>query len=103
MIISGGENIYAAEVEAVLRGHPAVADVCVVGLPDPEWGQRIAAAVQLHPGETLSQDDLLAYSRTRLAGYKQPAAQDMRFVTALPHTASGKIARQAVETLLASQ
>lgn len=102
MIISGGENIYAAEVEAVLRGHPAVADVCVVGLPDPEWGQRIAAAVQLHPGETLGQDDLLAYSRTRLAGYKQPAAQDMRFVTALPHTASGKIARQAVETLLAS-
>lgn len=103
MIISGGENIYAAEVEAVLRGHPAVADACVVGLPDPEWGQRIAAAVQLHPGETLGQDDLLAYSRTRLAGYKQPAAQDMRFVTALPHTASGKIARQAVETLLASQ
>lgn len=101
MIISGGENIYAAEVEAVLRGHPAVADACVVGLPDPEWGQRIAAAVQLHPGETLGQDDLLAYSSTRLAGYKQPAAQDMRFVTALPHTASGKIARQAVETLLA--
>ena len=103
MIVSGGENIYPAEVEAVLRGHPAVADVCVVGLPDAEWGQRCAAAVQLRAGETLSRAALLAYSRTRLAGYKQPSAGHILFVEALPKTASGKIARRAVEMLLADQ
>ena len=100
MIVSGGENIYPSEVEAALREHPAVADVCVVGLPDAEWGQRCAAAVQLRAGETLSREALLAFSRTRLAGYKQPSAKLIRFVDALPHTASGKIARQAVERLL---
>ena len=101
MIVSGGENIYPAEVEAVLRGHPAVADACVVGLPDAEWGQRCAAAVQLRAGETLSRESLLAYSRKRLAGYKQPAAEHIRFVDALPKTALGKIARRAVEMLFA--
>ena len=101
MIVSGGENIYPAEVEAALREHPAVADVCVVGLPDAEWGQRSAAAVQLRSGETLSPEALLAFSRTRLAGYKQPAANLIRFVYALPQTASGKIARQEVERQLA--
>ena len=103
MIVSGGENIYPAEVEAVLRDHPAVADVCVVGLPDAEWGQRCAAAVHLRAGETLSRAALLAYSRTRLAGYKQPSAGHILFVEALPKTASGKIARRAVEMLLADQ
>ncbi len=101
MIVSGGENIYPAEVEAALREHPAVADVCVVGLPDAEWGQRCAAVVQLRSGETLSPEALLAFSRTRLAGYKQPAANLIRFVDALPQTASGKIARQEVERQLA--
>ena len=103
MIVSGGENIYPAEVEAVLRGHPAVADVCVVGLPDVEWGQRCAAAVQLRAGKTLGRAALLAYSRTRLAGYKQPSARHILFVDSLPKTASGKIARRAVEMLLADQ
>ena len=100
MIVSGGENIYPAEVEAALREHPAVADVCVVGLPGTEWGQRCAAAVQLRAGETLSRDALMSFSRTRLAGYKQPAANLIRFVDALPQTASGKIARQEVERQL---
>ena len=100
MIVSGGENIYPAEVEAALREHPAVADVCVVGLPDAEWGQRCAAAVRLRGGKTLSSEALLAFSRARLAGYKQPSAKLIRFVDALPQTASGKIARQAVERLL---
>jgi len=99
MIVSGGENIYPVEVEATLREHPAVAEVCVVGLPDEEWGQRCAAAVQLHAGETVTQDALLAFSRDRLAGYKQPSAKYIRFVDALPETASGKIARREVVTL----
>lgn len=99
LIVSGGENIYPVEVETVLRDHPAVADVCVVGLPDAEWGQRCAAAVQLHAGKTVTRDELLAFSRGRLAGYKQPSAKHIRFVDALPETASGKIARQAVRTM----
>lgn len=99
LIVSGGENIYPVEVETVLRDHPAVADVCVVGLPDAEWGQRCAAAVLLHAGETLTRDELLAFSRVRLAGYKQPSAKHIRFVDALPETASGKIARRAVRTM----
>ncbi len=99
LIISGGENIYPVEVEAAIREHPAVADVCVVGLPDQEWGQRCAAAVQLHAGATVTRDALLDFSRRRLAGYKQPSARHIRFVDSLPETASGKIARRAVRTM----
>ena len=102
MIVSGGENIHPAEVETVLRGHPDVFDVCVVGLPDAEWGQRCAAAIQVRPGRPLDLDSLLAYSRARLAAYKQPAPEHIRFVEELPKTGSGKIARGAVETLLSS-
>ncbi len=100
MIVSGGENIYPAEVEAALREHAAVADVCVVGLPDAEWGQRCAAAVQLREGESVSAEALLAFSRRRLAGYKQPRARFVRFVDALPQTGSGKTARREVERTL---
>ncbi len=100
MIVSGGENIYPVEVEAALREHPAVAEACVVGLPDDEWGQRCAAAVQLRSGETLSGEALLAFSRARLAGYKLPSPNLIRFVDSLPQTASGKIQRRAVESML---
>lgn len=100
IIVSGGENIYPAEVEAALRAHPDVADACVVGLVDAEWGQRCAAAVQLRRGANLTGEALLAFSRKRLAGYKQPASQYIRFVKTLPQTSSGKIARRAVEELL---
>lgn len=99
LIVSGGENIYPVEVESVLREHPDVADVCVVGLPDEEWGQRCAAAVQLHAEGSVSRDALLAFIRGRLAGYKQPSARHIRFVEALPETASGKISRRAVSSL----
>lgn len=94
LIISGGENIYPAEVETVLRSHPAVRDVAVIGISDPEWGQRVAAAVQLEAGQTLSAEELIGYSRTLLAGYKQPRL--IRFVDELPQTVSGKIERKAV-------
>ena len=100
MIVSGGENIFPVEVETVFREHPAVADVCVIGLPDDEWGQRSAAAVQLVSGETLSVETLLAFSRTRLAGYKLPGAHLIRFVNTLPQTASGKIERRTVESMM---
>ena len=94
IIISGGENIYPAEVEAVLRQHPAVANACVVGLPDPEWGQQVAALVECHPQAQVTAAALLAFSRSRLAGYKQPRLLD--FIEALPQTASGKVERRRV-------
>jgi len=98
LIISGGENVYPAEVEAVLRQHPAVADACVVGLPDAEWGQQVAALVECHPHATVSAAELLAFSRSRLAGYKQPRL--LEFTPALPQTASGKVERRAVVSYL---
>lgn len=97
LIVSGGENVYPAEVEAVLRQHPAVAEVCVVGLPDAEWGQVVAAAVVLRPGAAADETALVAFCRERLAGYKRP--RRFRFAESLPQTASGKVVRPAVVAL----
>ena len=88
------------EVEQVLSQHPAVAAVCVVGVPSAEWGQVVAAAVVLQRGEVITPAELAAFSRERLAGYKQPRI--IRFVDALPQTSSGKIARRAVAELFAT-
>ncbi|MCC6802302.1 MAG: o-succinylbenzoate--CoA ligase [Anaerolineae bacterium] len=98
LIVSGGENVYPAEVEAMLRQHPAVEDACVVGVPDAEWGQRVTAMVVLREGAALSVADLIAYSRERLAGYKQP--RTIVFASALPQTASGKAQRGKVKELM---
>ncbi|MGQ9907722.1 MAG: o-succinylbenzoate--CoA ligase [Candidatus Flexifilum sp.] len=97
LIISGGENIYPAEVEAALKSHPAVADACVVGLPSAEWGQIVGAAVVLKAEHTASETDLDRFMRARLAGYKRPRIY--RFVTTIPINATGKIDRQAVRAL----
>ena len=94
LIVSGGENVYPAEVEAVLRTHPAVAEVCVVGLPDPTWGQQVAAAIVLRAGAAADEAVLIAHCRAQLAGYKLP--RRIVFVAALPQTASGKIERKRV-------
>ncbi|MBX3053392.1 MAG: o-succinylbenzoate--CoA ligase [Caldilineaceae bacterium] len=98
LIVTGGENVYPAEVEAVLRAHPAVAEACVVAVPDAEWGQRVAAAVQLRPDGVVDETALLAFCRARLAGYKVP--RQVRFVEELPQTASGKIERRRVAEML---
>jgi len=92
LIVSGGENIYPAEVEAVLRQHPAVAESVVLGLPDPEWGQRVAAVIETRAGQSPSADSLMSFAREKLAGYKVP--RRIAFVDALPRTASGKIQRR---------
>ncbi len=94
LIVSGGENIAPQEVEAVLQRHPAVAQAAVVGLPDEEWGQIVAAAVVLRPGAKLQPAELQAFCRQYLAGYKVP--RRIRVVAQLPLTASGKIRRAAV-------
>jgi fatty-acyl-CoA synthase len=92
MIISGGENIYPAEVENALFGHPAVADVAVIGVPDEKWGEAVKAFVVPKPGERAEPDDIIAYAREQIAGYKVPRSID--FVTALPRNPSGKILRR---------
>jgi acyl-CoA synthetase (AMP-forming)/AMP-acid ligase II len=91
MIISGGENIYPTEVEAVLAQHPAVKDVAVVGRPDDVWGERVVAAVVRREDSQLSEADLIAWSRDKLAGYKRP--REILFITAdeMPRNTSGKI------------
>lgn len=101
LIVTGGENVYPAEVERVLRAHPAVAAACVVGLPHPEWGQQVAALVVLDGRNGLPAAELLAHCREHLAGYKQP--RQIAFADSLPLTGSGKIERRAVVALLARQ
>ena len=92
MIISGGVNIYPAEIEATLTGHPKVADVAVFGIPDEDWGEQVKAVVELGEGLEASdavRDELFAYCRERLASYKIPKTID--FVTTLPRDPNGKL------------
>jgi o-succinylbenzoate---CoA ligase len=91
VIVSGGENVMPAEVEAVLLSHPAVADAAVVGRPDPEWQEAVCALVVLADGAQASEGELRDHCSVSLAVYKVPKQVD--FVTGLPHTASGKLLR----------
>jgi long-chain acyl-CoA synthetase len=72
MIVTGGENVYSGEVEAVIYEHPAVREAAVFGIPDPQWGELVMACVVLKPGKTLSADDLITHCRRSLANYKIP-------------------------------
>ena len=92
MIISGGENIYPAEVENAVFGHPAVAEVAVIGVPDDRWGESVRAIVVRKPGSEVSADEIITYARERIAAYKSPKAVD--FIDVLPRNASGKILRR---------
>jgi fatty-acyl-CoA synthase len=92
VIISGGENVYPAEVENVLLSHPAVADCGVIGIPDGRWGEVGRAVVVLQPGQSPSEADLLGFLDGRLARYKIP--KSVRFTTGLPRTATGKILKK---------
>jgi len=91
MIISGGENVYPSEVEAVLGAHPAVKDVAVIGLPDEKWGERVHGAVVLHEGARVAEAELVAFARERLAGYKSPRTITFLAEAEMPRTATGKI------------
>jgi acyl-CoA synthetase (AMP-forming)/AMP-acid ligase II len=93
-IIRGGENIAPSEVEDVLRRHPAVADVAVVGLPDEHWGERLAAAVVRRPGTDLEAAGLREWARTLLRGSRTP--DDVCWVDELPYSPTGKLLRRRV-------
>jgi fatty-acyl-CoA synthase len=100
MIISGGENIYPSEVEAVLAAHPAVQDVAVVGVPDAKWGESVLAAVVPRPGQALTQAELEAWCRERIAGFKRPKAYALIDEAQMPRTATGKIQHRALRARL---
>ncbi len=91
VIVTGGENVMPAEVEAVLVSHPAVADAAVVGRPDPQWQEAVCALVVLNGAADVTEDDLRSHCQDSLAGYKVPKRVD--FVSSLPRTASGKLLR----------
>jgi acyl-CoA synthetase (AMP-forming)/AMP-acid ligase II len=94
MIISGGVNIYPAEIEAVLHAHPQVLDAAVFGIPDEEWGERVHVIVQPKPGETVDLDELRGFVDERLAGYKRPRAYELR--EELPRTDAGKLLKRVL-------
>jgi acyl-CoA synthetase (AMP-forming)/AMP-acid ligase II len=92
VIVSGGENVASREVEAVLHTHAGVADVAVIGLPDPRWGERVAAVVVRRAGNDVSADELVELARAHLAGFKTP--RSVEFVAELPRNAAGKVLKQ---------
>ena len=92
MIVSGGENVYPAEVENAIFGHPGVADVAVIGVPDEKWGESVKAIVVPKPDENPTPEDIIAWARERIAAYKCPKSVD--FIEVMPRNPSGKILRK---------
>jgi fatty-acyl-CoA synthase/long-chain acyl-CoA synthetase len=92
MIISGGVNIYPAEIEDALHRHPAVDDAAVFGVPDPEWGERVHAAIQPRPGATLTERDVIEHCRAQLADYKTP--REVSFHVDFPRDSAGKLVKR---------
>ncbi|HXX83190.1 MAG TPA: long-chain fatty acid--CoA ligase [Casimicrobiaceae bacterium] len=99
VIISGGENIYPAEVESVLLESPAIEEACVVGRPEPRWGETVVAAVVLKQGCRMTEAEALALFHGRIARYKHP--REVRFFERLPRSALGKIQKEAVRAAVA--
>lgn len=94
MIISGGENVYPAQVESAIYGHPDVAEVAVIGVPDEKWGEAVKAVCVPRPGHSIKPESVIAWTRERLAGFKVPKSVDV--IETLPRNASGKILRRAL-------
>jgi fatty-acyl-CoA synthase len=98
MFISGGSNIYPLEIENAIATHPAIAEACVLGLPDPDWGERGVAVVSLVAGATLAEGELAAFLKDRLAAYKIP--REVVVVDAIPKSGYGKITKKLVREML---
>jgi fatty-acyl-CoA synthase len=94
MVISGGENVFPRVVEDVLLAHPAVAEAAVIGVPDERWGEAVKAVVVLRPQATCTEQQIVAFCRTRLGGFECPQTVD--FVDALPRTATGKVLKRVL-------
>ena len=94
MIISGGINIYPAEIEAVMVNHPQIAEVAIIGVPDEKWGESVKAVVRLMEGATLTEKELIEWCRGKMAGYRIPRSVD--FVTDFPRTAAGKVQKKVL-------
>lgn len=92
MIVSGGENVYPAEVENAMYGHPDIAEVAVIGVPDKRWGEAVKAVVAVKPGSPRDPQGILEFTRQRIAGYKLPKSVD--FVDALPRNGTGKVLKR---------
>jgi fatty-acyl-CoA synthase len=101
MIISGGENVYPAEVESVLHEHPAVADAAVVPVPDERWGEVGIAAVVLAEGAVAGEDELLEHCAARLARFKVP--RGVRFVGELPRSGMGKVLKDELRGVIVKE
>jgi long-chain acyl-CoA synthetase len=94
MIVTGAENVYPIEVESALSEHPDVADVAVIGVPDERWGETVKAVVVRRAGSTLTDEELMAWARERVAGFKRPRSVD--FVDELPRNPSGKLLKRVL-------
>jgi len=94
MIVSGSENVYPAEVEAVLAGHPDIVECAVIGIPDRKWGETVKAVVVKRQGSTLNEVTLVEWTRDKMAGYKRPRSVD--FIDKLPRNASGKLLKRSL-------
>ena len=99
MVISGGENVYPAEVESVLFEHPAVAEVAVIGLPDDTWGEAVTAVAALVPDTDLTLEELRGFAEAKLARYKLPLR--LHLVDALPRNPAGKVLKFQLRESLA--
>jgi acyl-CoA synthetase (AMP-forming)/AMP-acid ligase II len=92
MIVSGGENVYSAEVESAITTHAAVASCAVIGVPDEEWGERVHAVIVLQPGASLEMDELRDHCKALIAGYKCP--RSLELMDALPVSGAGKVLKR---------
>jgi len=95
MIVTGGENVYSGEVEAIIYAHPAVREAAVFGIPDPKWGELVMACVALKPGKALTANELVEHCRRSLASYQVPRRVEF-LDTELPKNASGKILKRVL-------
>ena len=94
MVVTGGENVYPVEVESVLSGHPSILEIAVIGIPDEKFGEALLAIVALKQGAALTQDELVEFSREKIAGYKIP--RQLKIVEVLPRNASGKVLKNVL-------
>jgi acyl-CoA synthetase (AMP-forming)/AMP-acid ligase II len=100
LIISGGENVYPAEVEAVLAAHPDIVELAVIGVPDAKWGEAVQAVVVLREAGSVSADALIEWTKGRIAGYKRPKSVLIIGEAEMPRTATGKIQHRVLRDRL---